>query len=314
MAERIEHKKKKIVSTRQLYRQINIARQKTWEEIKQKQISQKIQNNYIRKYERSNIDVENIDNIDVIDNIHNILDLSVNSIENNEIQNVSVHLSQDSINFNHIFKNNSTNVNQTYDCMSQDFNNERVNNTCNNLVLNQFLIEATHTSHLSSQNDIEENLSFQLRDWAVQYKISQAALNNLLKILIPLHSKLPLDSRTLLKTTLYMPTQQLEKGELCYMGISQTLKQFVSRCSLSQLGRNNIINISFNIDGLPLFKSSNIQLWPILGLIKNCPKEKPFVIAIYCGTSKPSPLDIFLKDFVNELCQLLQEGFLFEDK
>lgn len=108
-----------------------------------------------------------------------------------------------------------------------------------------------------------------------------------------------------------MPSRQLEKGELCYIGLLLSLKQFISRCTLSQL-QDNKINVSFNIDGLPLFKSNNTQLWPILGLVKNCPKETPFVIAIYCG--RPSPLDIFLEDFVNELFQLLHEGFLFENR
>lgn len=147
----------------------------------------------------------------------------------------------------------------------------------------------------------------------MQHKIPQSALTDLLKILIPFHSKLPLDSRTLLQTNLSMPSRQLEKGELCYMGLLQPLKQFVSRCTSSQL-RNNEIDVSFNIDGLPLFKSSNTQLWPILGLIKNYSKENLFVIAMYYGNSKTSPLDIFLEDFVNELFQLLHEGFLFENK
>ncbi|EFN66026.1 hypothetical protein EAG_00248, partial [Camponotus floridanus] len=120
----------------------------------------------------------------------------------------------------------------------------------------------------------------QLRHWAVQYKIPQTALNKLLKILIYFHKKLPLDSRTLLKTNLSMPSRQLEKGKLCYMGLLQPLKQFISRYTALQL-LNNEIEISFNIDGLPLFKSSNIQLCPILGWIKNYPKENPFVIAMY---------------------------------
>lgn len=170
------------------------------------------------------------------------------------------------------------------------------------------LIETT------SRNNTQQNLSSQLKYWAtIQHNISQAAVNDLLKILHPCHSELPLNSRTLLKTELFMPTIQLDKGELCYMDLLQSLKQFISRCPSSQL-QNNEINISFNIDGLPLFKSSNMQLWPILGLIKNCPLENPFVIAMYCGISKPSSLHTFLENFVNELFQLLHEGFLFENK
>ncbi len=35
------------------------------------------------------------------------------------------------------------------------------------------------------------------------------------------------------------------------------------------------------------FKSSSTQFWPILGVIKNLPQHQPFVIRLFCGTSKP---------------------------
>lgn len=47
-----------------------------------------------------------------------------------------------------------------------------------------------------------------------------------------------------------------------------------------------------------MFKSSNTQVWPILGLLKNHHDCKPFVVAIFCGQTKPSPLNLFLKPFV----------------
>lgn len=68
----------------------------------------------------------------------------------------------------------------------------------------------------------------------------------------------------------------------------------------------NKLDIS-NIDGLPLFNSSNLQFWPILGLVKNF-KSNPFAIGIFCGRSKPQPLELFLEDFIDELLYLLQEG------
>jgi len=55
-----------------------------------------------------------------------------------------------------------------------------------------------------------------------------------------------------------MPNRKLERGEFCYIGLLEPLKQFVCR-NISQL-QNNEIYVSFNIDGLPLFKSSNTQL------------------------------------------------------
>ncbi|EFN87600.1 hypothetical protein EAI_11775, partial [Harpegnathos saltator] len=68
------------------------------------------------------------------------------------------------------------------------------------------------------------------------------------------------------------------------------------------------------IDGLPLFRSSNIQFWPILGLIKSFTQNIPFTIGIFCGTSKPMSLEKFLDNFINELHNLLEEGIEFNNK
>lgn len=285
----MEYKKKEIVSTRQLYRRVATGIRDTWKDIQQeKQIRQKIQIDLKKEKSEHDIHVKN-------DNI---------GINNSLIQNVyAVNVNNDDI-------RGITNIDETYDCINQSFSDK--NDFSDDNELSNSLVHESVVENISEDN-VEENLSFHLRNWAVQHKTPQIALNHLLQILRPFHSNLPLDSRTLLNTNLHMPSKQLKNGELCYIGLRQLLKQFVSRCTPLQL-RNNEVNISFNIDRLPLFKSSNTQLWPILGLIKNCPEEKPFVIAIYCGNSKPSSLNIFLEDFINELSQLLQEGFLFENK
>uniref|UniRef100_A0A6P7GIG5 Uncharacterized protein LOC114339293 n=1 Tax=Diabrotica virgifera virgifera TaxID=50390 RepID=A0A6P7GIG5_DIAVI len=70
----------------------------------------------------------------------------------------------------------------------------------------------------------------------------------------------------------------------------------------------NILELSVNIDGLLLFNSSGKQFWPILGLIKNiC---SPFVIGIFCGTSKPEPLQLFLQE-LKDISSLMQHGLKY---
>lgn len=50
------------------------------------------------------------------------------------------------------------------------------------------------------------------------------------------------------------------------------------------------ITLRVNFDGLPLFRSTNVSLWPILGRIKEIPNSNVFVIGLYSGVAKPSHL------------------------
>lgn len=155
----------------------------------------------------------------------------------------------------------------------------------------------------------QETLTSQLRQWATSQCISHTAIKSLLHILVPFHPELPLDSRTLLQTPRSFESKKLETGEYVHLGLARALQLFLQRHTKFH---ESVLKISFNIDGLPLYKSSNVQVWPILGLIKNYDSQ-PFIIGIFCGTSKPKPLRAFLEDFVNEL-SLIQTVFLFREK
>lgn len=69
--------------------------------------------------------------------------------------------------------------------------------------------------------------------------------------------------------------------------------------------------INSNIDGLPLFHSASQQLWPILALISNdaIKNASPFAVGIFCGKTKPSSLESYLEDFINDLLELTSKGF-----
>lgn len=70
--------------------------------------------------------------------------------------------------------------------------------------------------------------------------------------------------------------------------------------------------LDFGIDGLPLFKSSTTQIWPILTSV-SCPTYIGLV-GVYEGNSKPHCALNFLEEFIAELQILLREGFLFSNK
>lgn len=61
---------------------------------------------------------------------------------------------------------------------------------------------------------IRNSLSNELQLWTIKHKIPRCAVTDLLHILHPYHTELPIDSRTLLKTPISTNVVQLDKGEL----------------------------------------------------------------------------------------------------
>ena len=128
------------------------------------------------------------------------------------------------------------------------------------------------------------------------------------KLLVKLresHPELPRDARTLLKTNAVVKSEE----QYFTLGFVNGLKGCGLWDKLSESSQyDHSLTLSFNIDGLNLFKSSNTQLWPILCRIIEYPECNPFVVRLFCGTSKPSCIDEYLKPFVTELNEILLNG------
>jgi hypothetical protein len=76
----------------------------------------------------------------------------------------------------------------------------------------------------------------------------------------------------------------------------------------------NILTLQFNIDGLPLFRSSKLQFWPILACITCDYTKTPFPIGIFCGLSKPKSVSQYLQKFVQDLQNVLANGITYKGK
>lgn len=59
------------------------------------------------------------------------------------------------------------------------------------------------------------------------------------------------------------------------------------------------LTICGNIDGLPLSRSTNTQLWPILGQIIELPKA--FIVGVCADPSKPESVNDYMQDFIEDL-------------
>lgn len=149
----------------------------------------------------------------------------------------------------------------------------------------------------------------ELKRWSVRNNITQVALTDLLKTLRadPHFADLPRDARTLLNTRSAGKSSTvsgMSPRHYCHFGLCFGLQE-----SLRHIFEfPPVLALSFNIDGLPIAKSSSMQLWPIQCLVRNCGKLSPFVVGVFAGTSKPKSANEFLTPFVEELKIVLREG------
>lgn len=165
------------------------------------------------------------------------------------------------------------------------------------------------------QNDDIESVQIPLTDslcdWAVHFRVSLVALTALLAILRVHHPSLPKDARTLLNTTTSYSIQAVAGGTYHYIGILKAFAKSMEQV-WGHIPNMHEFKLQLHVDGLPLFKSSPVQFWPILGLLQGVVK-KPVIIALFCGNSKPNCLVQYLKDLISEL-KALSQGFVFKGK
>ena len=172
---------------------------------------------------------------------------------------------------------------------------------------------ASDNMHFSSDSDSETmsdtySMSDELHDWFVQFNITHVAMSALLKILRKCIPDLPKDSRTLVgqgKGT--VDVQAIAGGQYYHSGIENGIIPIIREFHISN---SEPIKLHINVDGLPIHKSTNMQFWPILGLVANCVKSGPFVIGLFCGNTKPSETNAYLSAFISEMQTLLSTGIM----
>lgn len=188
---------------------------------------------------------------------------------------------------------------------SSDFEeNEPINhsasNNCDDEVIN--FID-TDPNSVSLVDDSSNFVSW-FQEWAIRNRISHVALNELMKGIKPKYPELPSDARSLLRTPRKVNVEDVKRGQYYHFGLQNCIEQLVSQYSV-QLSQ--IVKVNINIDGLPLFKSSTSQVYPILcNLVENY--DLVNVIGIYYGDEKPSDANEFLTDFVEEAITLSKYG------
>ncbi|KAA0702693.1 hypothetical protein E1301_Tti011221 [Triplophysa tibetana] len=146
------------------------------------------------------------------------------------------------------------------------------------------------------------DLCSDLADWTVTHNQTHKSLNDLLKILREHgHSELPKDSRTLLCTPKVVECQAKCNGEYIYYGLETGIRRTLLQCPAS----TDHIAVTINVDGVPLFRSSAAQFWPMLAKVEGF---EPFIVCLFSGTTKPVPLGDYIQDLAEEIKRLRETG------
>lgn len=125
--------------------------------------------------------------------------------------------------------------------------------------------------------NIESHFKTKIRDWANMHRISKRAIDDLLCVLISSGiDSVPKNHRTLQKTPTNIVITDVSGGQFWYNGLGKCIAQI-----FYNLDRDIRISLNFNIDGLPLYKSSSITFYPILASIHGTHSRKIRVILIF---------------------------------
>ncbi|XP_060577087.1 uncharacterized protein LOC132734366 isoform X2 [Ruditapes philippinarum] len=173
-------------------------------------------------------------------------------------------------------------------------------------------IESSDTETCQSDPDFSENEELpsfreKLSAWASTNKLTKGTVDELLQILKKEgHAELPKDSRTLLQTPRTVDCEDKCGGKYIYYGLRNGFLKILTHSAFTgNSDHTDHINFNVNIDGIPLFKSSGSQFWPILCSIQGF---GPFLVALYFGNAKPNSLNDYLSDFLQELEDIQQNG------
>ena len=99
-------------------------------------------------------------------------------------------------------------------------------------------------------------------------------------------------------------------GKFKYLGLENGIRQFLTARPAVARDRD-ILQVTVNVDGLPLHKSTNVQFWPIVCTVDT---REAFIVALYQGDKKPNDVNEFLREFLQEYDHLHANGLEINGK
>ena len=166
------------------------------------------------------------------------------------------------------------------------------------------------SSEEESDSTTLHNMTFKelLGNWLIKNKITHRASSELLHMLVDAGLEVDLDRRTMCNTVKCIEIVEKCGGEYVYIGLRKGIEVVLSKHYSSETSCI-IVTLDFGIDGIPIFKSTKSELWPILARFGGV---EPFLVSCYYGRGKPSSAVSFLSDFLHELTEMLGNEYQYE--
>ena len=197
----------------------------------------------------------------------------------------------------------ATNVSDSYEGSDFQWNWDKIDDH----------IEISSESDEDYGDDLGTSLCKDLRGWVNNFNVPHNAVDGILKILKGHgHEDLPLTARTLLKTPREILTETRSGLQFIHLGLQVQLLKFIRKYAPAIRQKESELKLSFNIDGLPIFKSTGQSLWPVLCSVTNLKPCKVFLVSLCHGASKPAGLD-FLTPVIEDINNLLQNQLFDEE-
>ena len=150
-----------------------------------------------------------------------------------------------------------------------------------------------------------------LKQWILKYRVPRNCCESLLKILssktIP---KLP-SVRTLFHTERNITTVTLSGMQYYYFGLRKQIVANLMKqdCQNLRESHDQVLRLSIHIDGMTVFNSSSLTMWPILCRFVDLQCVRVFPITLTCGHHKPTGLE-FLEEFITDLNEIINKGIV----
>lgn len=172
---------------------------------------------------------------------------------------------------------------------------------------------SSDNSSSNSSISIDADATFQDRLAAVivKHTATEALTKDILSVIRshPCLDYLPQTKKSLVKTSREsVRLKVVPPGTYYHFGLQQCIEQAIRE---TYIDSNDIviIELDLSVDGVNVADSSASQFWPISGDAISLPGSEIFVVGTYHGQHKPENADLYLEDVVDDLIQLINNGF-----